>query len=242
MRKRFVAVLVSVLLLTGCSTADNADPTTASTSATVASDGTPSASASDQASATAPSDSMTVETSLPETSTVESSPAETSPTETSPAAPSQPEPATIESSSGAASPTSYAPPVDAEPTPGDCPYVTEDQVALATGDRVGSTQLRAASPQPVCEFLRGDDSFLLSVRVLQLATDADAVSAVDFYVPREQSDPQTRPTGWSGGQMRQGDLVVFAVSKGSYAIVVEANSEPPASRVIAEHAVEALGL
>jgi hypothetical protein len=140
-------------------------------------------------------------------------------------------------------PSAYTPPPDAEPVDGDCPYLTKDEVQADTGQRMGQARLRASAPHPVCEFLRADGDYLGTVRVLQFATDAEAVNAVDFYVPRDQSNPETKPAGWAGGSIAADTGSIFAVSKGGWAVVAQTNQSLTVySRLLASHAIANLGI
>lgn len=137
----------------------------------------------------------------------------------------------------------YAPPADATATEGDCPYLTKDQVQADTGQRMGGTRIRAATPAPVCEFVRNDGDPLATVRVLQLDTEANAVAAVDFYVPRDTSNPETRPAGWVGGSVATDDGSTYGVSKGGYAVIAVTNQKQSVyARLLVVHAIEGLGL
>ncbi len=95
----------------------------------------------------------------------------------------------------------------------------------------------------MCEFVRSDGEFLATVRVLQLDSEATAVGAVDFYVPRDVSNPETRPAGWSGGSLATDDGSIYAVSKGDHAVIAETNQQQSVyARLLAVHAIENLGL
>ena len=139
--------------------------------------------------------------------------------------------------------TAFSPAPDAAAVDGSCPYLGRDQVQADTGQRIGSTQIRPAEPHPVCEFLRSDGEFLASVRVLQLDSAAVAVAAVDFSVPRDTSNPESRPAGWSGGSLAGDDGSVYAVSRDTYAVIAETNQRQTVyARLLATHAIENLGL
>ncbi len=128
------------------------------------------------------------------------------------------------------------PTATAEPaaTAGDCPYLTADVVTFITGQHHGQTQLVKLSPQPMCVFYRSDGGWMGTIRVIEAANPLAAVAAVNQHVPIAGSQPASQPAGWSGGlmstpgQMSQGSDAksVYAVSKGSIAIVVEENESP----------------
>ncbi|MEP6979315.1 MAG: DUF2020 domain-containing protein, partial [Nakamurella sp.] len=145
--------------------------------------------------------------------------------------------------SGPPSAASFSPPVDADTVDGGCPYLTREQVQSDTGQRMGPARIRPAGPAPVCEFVRNDGGFLATVRVLQLDTDAIAVSAVDFYVPRDTSNPEARPAGWAGGSQATDGGSTYAVSKGTYAVIAETNQKQSVyARLLVVHTIESLGL
>ena len=113
---------------------------------------------------------------------------------------------------GSAVAAAYAPPADAEPVDGDCPYLTKDQVQSDTGQRMGpggsgrpprSRSVSSSAGRLVPRDRPGPASW----------TDATAVAAVDFYVPRDTSNPESRPAGWAGGSMATDDGSIYAVSK-----------------------------
>lgn len=119
--------------------------------------------------------------------------------------------------------TGHTPPPDADPVDGDCPYLSKADVESALGQRMGKTKIRAATPQPVCDFVRSDGSYLAQARVLQFTTEAQARAAVDYYAPRDTSNPETKAAGWTGGSLRTDAGSIVAVSKAGYAVVVESD-------------------
>lgn len=140
-------------------------------------------------------------------------------------------------------PAVYTPPVDAQAVPGDCPYLTVTEVAQDTGQRTGAASIRPGTPFPVCEFVRTDGGYLATVRVLQFATDVEATAAVDYYLPRDTSEPATKPDGWSGGLMVVGaDESRYGVSKGTTAVIGVTNLDTTVSaRELVKHTIANLG-
>jgi hypothetical protein len=114
-----------------------------------------------------------------------------------------------------------------EPAPvdGTCPYLADSVVAEINGQHTGTTQLVNVQPYPMCVFSRSDGGWLGSVRIIQAATPQAAVAAVDAHVPIEKSDPVSQPAGWAGGSMVTDTGSVYAVSKGTVAIVAESNQQ-----------------
>lgn len=117
-------------------------------------------------------------------------------------------------------PTSEPPPVDA-----DCPYLTDDAVADINGQRTGTTQVVQVTPYPICIFTRSDGDPLASIRIVQADTPQAAVAAVNAHVPIVGSDPASQPPGWSGGSMVTDTGSIYAVSKGTIAVIAESNQQ-----------------
>ncbi len=148
----------------------------------------------------------------------------------------------------------FSPAAEADPVAGDCPYLTKGAVEEAVGQRMGAPRIRPASPYPTCEFARTDGGYLATVRVLTTVDETAAVNAVDYYAPRDQSDPAVKPTGWSGGSLRltAGHTAPaansaaggrYAVSKGPLVVVVDTNQEQTIyGRLLATAAIDSLKL
>ena len=144
---------------------------------------------------------------------------------------------------GAASAT--APPTTDEPAPvaGTCPYLSDDTVADINGQRTGVTTVIEVDPHPICTFTRSDGGWLATVRIVQADSPAAAAAAVDQHVPVESSNPADDPAGWTGGSMATGDGSVYAVAKGSVAVIAEANQpQSIKGRQLAVTAIANLGL
>lgn len=132
---------------------------------------------------------------------------------------------TVTSTAAGVTVTAMPPPATPEPAPtdGPCPYLADDAVAEINGQHTGTTQFVAVQPYPICVFHRSDGEFLASVRIISADTPQAAVAAVDAHVPIESSDPASQPPGWTGGSMATDTGSVYAVAKGSLAIVAESN-------------------
>ncbi len=124
-------------------------------------------------------------------------------------------------------------------------------VSDITGQHHGQTQIVALSPQPMCIFYRSDGGRMGSVQVIRAGSPQAAVAAVNQHVPIAGSQPATQPAGWTGGsvttpgQMTQDSEArsVYAVSKGSIAVVAEENESPSLkARVMAVCAIYGLRL
>ncbi len=141
--------------------------------------------------------------------------------------------------------TAAPPPATSEPAPvdGPCPYLSDDAVAQINGQHTGTTQVIAVEPYPICVFSRSDGGALASVRVIEADTPQAAVAAVDAHVPIDASNPASRPPGWTGGSMVTDSGSVYAVSKGTIAIVAESNQQQSIKgRQMVVMTVENLGL
>lgn len=225
---RVAAVAVMLAMLTACGAGDSGpDPTTVVAGQTVAA----------SSPATAPADTSGGGASGSAT------PATPIGSEQTSAAQSDPAPsAEVSSSAATASASGYTPPAEPPATPGACPFLTDDDVALDTGQRTGQTTISATSPHPVCIFVRTDGTDLATVRVLEFGTDAEATAAVDFYLPRKTSNPETKPAGWTGGSMSTPDGgSIVGVSKGRYAVIAVCNVKSVAARQLVAHAIEHFG-
>ncbi|MBM9468457.1 DUF2020 domain-containing protein [Nakamurella leprariae] len=127
--------------------------------------------------------------------------------------------------------------------PGTCPYLSDEQAADINGQKTGQTSIIAVSPHPTCVFTRSDGGWLATVQIIAADTEQSAVAAVDQHVPIEQSDPADQPAGWSGGSMVTDTKSVYAVSKGTVAIVAESNQlQSIKGRQMVIATVAALGL
>lgn len=137
-----------------------------------------------------------------------------------------------------------APP--AEPTPAvqtPCPYLDDDFVEQTNGQRVGRTAVSADKPHPACFFYRSDGGEQLRIQVLVAVDPVTARALVDRAAPVGTSDPATLPGGWEGGKQPTGSGAVFAVYKGSAAVVVVSNQRQTIKVTrIAEQVISALHL
>lgn len=150
-------------------------------------------------------------------------------------------------------PTTVAPPpTTEEPTPvsGECPYLSNAQVADANGQRAGKTSIIALDPYPVCFFTRADGHFLAAVRIITADTPEEAVAAVNQHVPVASSDPVNKPAGWEGGAMGQLTGIdgfpearsIYGVSRENIAIIAISNqAQSVKGRQMVNHIVANLG-
>ena len=134
---------------------------------------------------------------------------------------------TVTSTAGGGTVLASPPPATQEPAPvdADCPYLANDAVADINGQHTGTTQIIDVAPYPICIFTRSDGDPLASIRIIQADTPEAAVAAVDAHVPIDGSDPASQPPGWSGGSMVTDTGSIYAVSKGTIAVVAESNQQ-----------------
>jgi UPF0176 protein len=144
-------------------------------------------------------------------------------------------------------PSSDSPPLELPPSPEPatdepCPYVTEQFVEEANGQRVSNVRISADDPNPACFFYRPDGGEQLSVRVYT-GEPGVATGLVDQAVPIDTSNPATQPTGWNGGYQTFEDGAVYAVAKNVSAVIVRTNQlQSVKARTVAEEVISELGL
>ncbi len=152
---------------------------------------------------------------------------------------------TVTSTLAGAVVTAAPPAATAEPAPvaGPCPYLTDDDVAQINGQHTGTTTVIDVAPYPICVFTRSDGGPLATVRIVQADTPEAAQAAVNDHVPIEKSNPAGQPAGWAGGSMVTDAGSVYAVAKGTVAVVAESNQQQSIKgRQLAMKTITALGL
>ncbi|SFA81791.1 protein of unknown function [Amycolatopsis marina] len=121
-----------------------------------------------------------------------------------------------------------------------CPYLTEQFVEEANGQRVAKVSTSTDKPHPACFFYRADGSEQLSVHVY--AGDPEvATGLVDEAAPVGTSNPASDPTGWNGGYQKLEDGAVYAVAKEGAAVIVRTNQlQSVKARTVAEEVISEL--
>ena len=156
---------------------------------------------------------------------------------------------TIVSGTAAPSPPSASSASGAElppdPQPGateDCPYLGSEVVAEANGQHVSKVRVSADQPHPACFFYRPDGKIQLTVRVY-VGDAKTATALVNKAAPIDSSNPASDPSGWKGGYLSSDDGAVYAVAKGTSAVVVTTNQKQSVkARTVAKKAIAALKL
>lgn len=133
-------------------------------------------------------------------------------------------------------------PAAPEPTAdGPCPYLDQAFVEDTNGQRIGDIKTSADEP-PTCFFYRPDGGIQMTVRIYQGEAEA-AKALVDQAAPIDTSNPAELAGGWAGGAQPTDEGAVYAVAKGSQAVVVTTNQEQTIkAKVVAQEAISALGL
>ncbi len=134
-------------------------------------------------------------------------------------------------------------PPDPEPaSTAQCPYLKSDFVADSNGQHVSKVRVSTDRPHPACFFYRPDGKIQLTVRVYA-GTAEVATGLVNKAAPIDSSNPASDPSGWKGGYESTDDGAVYAVSKGSNAVIVTTNQKQSVkARTVAKQAIAALKL
>ncbi|WP_430335320.1 DUF2020 domain-containing protein [Rhodococcus sp. ACT016] len=127
-------------------------------------------------------------------------------------------------------------------TAGDCSVLSVEQVEELNGERIGSVLVDPTVDPPACFFTDLGGAVVASVWVARTAAETTAVQVVDRATPISSSSPASEPAGWSGGRSGGPDGSVYAVARGTTAIVVT-TTQPQSVRAqrLALAAVETIG-
>ncbi|NBH10406.1 DUF2020 domain-containing protein [Amycolatopsis sp. SID8362] len=132
-----------------------------------------------------------------------------------------------------------------EPQPGateDCPYLGSEFVADSNGQHVSKVRVSADQPHPACFFYRPDGKIQLTVRVY-VGDAKTATALVNQAAPVDSSNPASDPSGWKGGYLSTDDGAVYAVAKGSAAVIATTNQKQSVkARTVVKKAIAALKL
>jgi UPF0176 protein len=107
---------------------------------------------------------------------------------------------------------------------------------------VRNVRLSQDQPNPACFFYANATDVQLGVWVYE--GDAKIAKAVvDRAAPVDKSNPASSPEGWTGGSLTSDEGAVYAVAKGTTAVVVTSNQQQTIkARRIAETVVTNLKL
>lgn len=132
-----------------------------------------------------------------------------------------------------------------DPQPGetaDCPYLDSEFVADSNGQHVSKVRVSADQPHPACFFYRPDGKVQLTVRVY-VGDAKTATALVNKAAPVDTSNPASDPAGWKGGYQSSDDGAVYAVSKGTAAVIATTNQKQSVkARTVVKKAIAALKL
>ena len=132
-----------------------------------------------------------------------------------------------------------------DPQPGateDCPYLGSEFVAESNGQHVSKVRVSADQPHPACFFYRPDGKVQLTVRVY-VGDEKTATALVNKAAPLDSSNPASDPSGWKGGYLSTDDGAVYAVAKGSVAVIASTNQKQSVkARTEVKKAIAALKL
>ena len=139
----------------------------------------------------------------------------------------------------------------------DCPYLDTQFVAETNGQKVTASGTDTRFDTPACVYWSYPEQPQLQVIVRHAASEQDARAVVDWAAPVDVTDPADQPSGWTGGRAGGGvvpgrdgggvvpgrDGAVYAVAKGTTAVVVLTNQkESVKAQLIAEQAIANLSL
>ncbi|MGO4203396.1 DUF2020 domain-containing protein [Rhodococcus sp. TAF43] len=127
-------------------------------------------------------------------------------------------------------------------TAGDCSVLSVEQVEELNGERVGSVLVDPTVDPPACVFTDPGGAVVASVWVARTEAETTAVEVVDRAAPISTSSPASEPAGWSGGRFGGPDGAVYAVARGTTAVVVT-TAQPQSVRAqrLALAVVETIG-
>ena len=112
-----------------------------------------------------------------------------------------------------------------QPTPtedADCPYLSEEEAAELTGEKVEKTQIDPAYDPPACFFGQEDGTVTLMVSLESVESEDEAVRLVDEVVPPDSTERAYVEGGWTGGKNASEAGATLAVHRGDEVFTVQA--------------------
>lgn len=125
----------------------------------------------------------------------------------------------------------------------DCPYLDTRWVADTNGQRVTGVGIDERFDTPACVYWSYPEEPQLTVIVRHMDSVDAATAVVDWAAPIASTDPAEEPEGWSGGRFGGNGHALYAVQKGTTAVVVFSNQEQSIKpQLVAERVIDRLGL
>lgn len=116
-------------------------------------------------------------------------------------------------------------------------------MADTNGQRVLAQGIDPNFATPACTFYSYAAEPQLTVIVRDMASEAEAIRVVDWAAPIDSTEPAEEPAGWDGGRMGSPGKSLYAVHKGTHAVVVFSNQDQSLkAELIAKEVIKNLGL
>lgn len=124
-----------------------------------------------------------------------------------------------------------------------CPYLESQWVADTNGQRVLGSGIDERFDTPGCVFWSYAEEPQLTVMVRHMRSEAEAEGVVNWAAPIDTTEPAEEPAGWTGGRMGSPGRALYAVYKGSTAVVVFSNQDQSLkAELVAKETIKNLGL
>ncbi len=107
----------------------------------------------------------------------------------------------------------------------ECPYLDTVWVEQTNGQRVTAVGVDERFSTPACVYWSYPEAPQLQVLVRHLPSQEDAIAVVDHFAPVDSTELAELPGGWTGGRGTVDGGAVFAVFRGTVAVVVLTNQE-----------------
>ena len=105
----------------------------------------------------------------------------------------------------------------------ECPYLDTQWLQDTNGQRVTAVGTDNALTPPACVFWSYSEEPQATILVRTFDNPQLAIDMVNWAAPIDTTDPAKEPAGWDGGRFGSEDRSIYAVSKGSTAVVVFSN-------------------
>lgn len=124
-----------------------------------------------------------------------------------------------------------------------CPYLDTNWVADTNGQKVTTQGIDERFDTPACVFWSYQEEPQLQVIVRHMSDEQQAVDVVNWAAPINETEPAEEPEGWSGGRLGSEGRSIYAVQKGSVAVVVFSNQAQSIKvELVAKEVIARLGL